>query len=128
MRRHLNKSHLEKKDEWNDPAVITSFLTDANILQTKMFENNNEITCTNPDDSNTMNLAEIVNSSADSVEPAENTSAANENEVLLSLPETEYTEISDQQITLGKNAFILEDGTIVQPQPGGNLMFYVLNQ
>lgn len=35
---------------------------------------------------------------------------------------------TDQQITLGKNAFILDDGTIVQPQEEGNVMIYVLDQ
>lgn len=35
---------------------------------------------------------------------------------------------NEQQITLGKNAFILEDGTIVQPQEEGNIMIYVLDQ
>lgn len=34
----------------------------------------------------------------------------------------------DREVTLGKNAFILDDGTIVEPQEAGNLMFYVLNQ
>lgn len=35
---------------------------------------------------------------------------------------------NEQQITLGKNAFILEDGTIVQPQGEDSVMIYVLDQ
>lgn len=39
------------------------------------------------------------------------------------------TNETEQQITLNKNAFILEDGrTIVQPQEEGNIMIYVLNE
>nr|XP_022918955.1 zinc finger protein 271-like isoform X1 [Onthophagus taurus] len=49
----------------------------------------------------------------------------NNQEVCLSMPELNEV---DQNITLGDNAFILENGTIVEPLDQGNFVVYILGQ
>lgn len=104
LRRHLNQNHSNNREEWDNREAISRFSVEKPIEHIPELDIESKI-----DDG----LNNFISVKKESVEP----------EVLLSLPET-----SDEQITLGKNAFILEDGTIVQPQDEGDIMFYVVNQ
>lgn len=109
LRRHLNQNHSNNRDEWDNKDSISQFSVEKSIADT-------------PETYIEGKIHDSVNNLIN-IEKETDSNKCFEPEVLLSVPET-----PDEQITLRKNAFILEDGTIVQPQEEGDIMFYVFNQ
>lgn len=133
IRRHLQQAHASCKAEWSDPVVISSLLVEAKNVTNKEIidissENMLSVELSSlkvpalvkvPIINNTEHVSPILNSVQ--IPPIEITTE--------SLSTVSHTvRENEQQITLGKNAFILEDGTIVQPHDEGNIMIYVLDQ
>ncbi|XP_044268277.1 PR domain zinc finger protein 15-like [Tribolium madens] len=128
--RHLKKAHPE----------VTNI--DLNAIRPKLYTNKNENTKNNNNES-----SEIDDQINNLLNNAQNNSAINKNavdslveeldinnkneikqtgEVCVSIPD--LTE-NYQEITLDKNAYILDNGTIVQPQANSeNVVIYVLDQ
>lgn len=121
-----NKLNIQNKNHENDFSLMDS-------IENMDFSNMGSGNDLNIDDilNNTSNMDNFlaINDSNDKI--VENLlnnigKKTDEREVCLSMPDLSE---NDQEIQLGKNAYILENGTIVEPQENSdNVVIYLLDQ